>query len=405
MKLNKKGYSNLVIVFMLSTFMTLILFALLLTSYLDSKRVAQIVDSKKAYYFAEAAMNETILEIRNSPAVRPDDQTYMVADAEVTRETTEDPPDCPIRVELNSKYKNAKRKISACFETGAAMTVPLDIVLVTDHSGSMENGSPTSLRVAKDAGKSFVDVVNNKAIQEDVAHRIGVVLFGGSAEKKSSLHSVKSVADMNLIKNAIEENRNCGGSTNIADGIYMAREELKNNGRDDSIKVILILSDGVPQKAYSSCSCRSNECTCSFKDGCNPMSNAYKPHYEGKNEGNCCTNDAIEQAEKAKNEDGFIIFSIHLGKNYKHTADSLCGDDGEDDVDGLAATKKLGRLTLLRVSNEPPDQTLPEPGETRTYYKETDEDEELENIYNEIAESITLPTFGTLSEEVPDPDF
>ena len=65
----------------------------------------------------------------------------------------------------------------------------------------------------------------------------------------------------------------------------------------------------------------------------------------------------------------------------------------------------MGRRTLLRSSSEDPTQDLPESGGgDYAYYFETGDADELDEIYQKIAETITSSTFFEYSEAIPEPD-
>lgn len=116
---------------------------------------------------------------------------------------------------------------------------PLDVVLVIDHSGSMEDfvstllGMQSKLVNAKEAAKAFVDEMN---MTND---RVALVQFDDYASLLQSLSH-----DPIAVKSSIEGITG-GGGTSIDAGLRMAHEELASNGRIDAALVTIILSDGL----------------------------------------------------------------------------------------------------------------------------------------------------------------
>jgi large repetitive protein len=127
--------------------------------------------------------------------------------------------------------------------TGTSYLTPLDAILVIDRSGSMADGSPSSMSHAKTAAINFVRKVFNPMNNPGNANRIGVVSYSNFASKDIQL---SFAADSSLIIskiNALVAN----GSTNIADAFYQASKEMKSRGRTncDVLRSIILLTDGV----------------------------------------------------------------------------------------------------------------------------------------------------------------
>lgn len=107
--------------------------------------------------------------------------------------------------------------------------IVLDLTFSMDSSGSMEWNDPHSLRLI--AAKNFVDAL----LPND---RAAVVDFDSRARLIQSL-----TEDKEQVKKAIDKIDSSGG-TNIADSIKVSNLELITNGRDNSEKVIILLTDG-----------------------------------------------------------------------------------------------------------------------------------------------------------------
>ena len=121
----------------------------------------------------------------------------------------------------------------------------LDIVLIIDESGSMEDCAKydrwnrceiSRIGAAKNAASSFVDkmIINNKTNV-----KIGIVSF--SSKTNDILDPTYNKTDLN---NFIEDNLSPNGGTNIDDAIDSANNMIKSSTADK--KMVILLSDGIP---------------------------------------------------------------------------------------------------------------------------------------------------------------
>jgi uncharacterized protein YegL len=162
-------------------------------------------------------------------------------------------------------------------DTGGTCTAPLDVMLVFDRSDSMTYDSyfPDPVQPLGDAQNgttAFIDVLNT------TNDKVGLVDFYRYAELTHPLSS-----DFSSVKNAVNDVW-VEGWTNIGAGIETAHDELTAHGRDGVKHVIVLLSDGNPNKP--------------------------------KNESNG-TAFALEKANEAK-ADGVVIYTIGWGDNANH---------------------------------------------------------------------------------------
>ncbi|WP_286680056.1 VWA domain-containing protein [Tepidanaerobacter sp. EBM-49] len=132
--------------------------------------------------------------------------------------------------------------------TGTPAPAPVDVVLVIDKSGSMNDrvsGSRTVLYYAKQAAKEFTDT-----ILADSNNRISVVSFSGPqylGDLGSASDATQNIAlssNATSVKNAID-GITANGGTNIEAGFLKAKSILQTSGRQNANKVILLLTDGV----------------------------------------------------------------------------------------------------------------------------------------------------------------
>lgn len=110
-----------------------------------------------------------------------------------------------------------------------------DVMLVLDNSGSMKNNDPGFL-----TGKAVKEFIS----RQDENTRVGMVIFGQSVRLPVALTDV-SLANRENILNSIEDINYEGLFTESPAGIERAIYELKNKGREDAIKSIIFMTDGI----------------------------------------------------------------------------------------------------------------------------------------------------------------
>ena len=114
-------------------------------------------------------------------------------------------------------------------------SLPIDIMLVLDNSGSMKKNDPDFL--VTEAIKEFISQKNENT-------RVGIIIFDGKAQLKISL-TVASFANREAILNSIKEINYTGLYTDFPAAIERAIYELKDNGREDALKSIIFMTDGI----------------------------------------------------------------------------------------------------------------------------------------------------------------
>lgn len=129
---------------------------------------------------------------------------------------------------------------------------PLDIVLVLDVSGSMNdkmgNGDKTKRIVAlKSAVNAFIEKVAEKNTSTDgtaVGHRISIVTFATDSQTIKPLTDVGT--GVNDLKTAVSK-LSTGGATRADLGMQQAKTALNSNLTDQSRdKVVVMFTDGIP---------------------------------------------------------------------------------------------------------------------------------------------------------------
>lgn len=109
----------------------------------------------------------------------------------------------------------------------------VDIMLVADFSGSVIGYEG----FVQDA---FISFVNQFELSEETV-KVGVVTFNSSAYLHCPISS-----DKPHIIDRIENFHAATGNTNMLDAIQISVQELLNNGRPGYKKIIVLVSDGMP---------------------------------------------------------------------------------------------------------------------------------------------------------------
>ena len=173
-----------------------------------------------------------------------------------------------ISKENGADFLTALTALSSASNLSDTATTPLDIVLVLDASGSMDNamgGGDDTKRIAalKSAANSFIDKVaaQNAAVKDAAKqHQVAIVKFAGSKTDKVGNDTyrdgqywynysqvMKTLAPCtNDTKGAFSSQVNAiepAGATNAAAGLELAKGQA---GRSDAKKVVIFFTDGTP---------------------------------------------------------------------------------------------------------------------------------------------------------------
>lgn len=131
----------------------------------------------------------------------------------------------------------------------------LDVLLIIDRSGSMDNavdgyGSPTRIatlkKVLADNNTGFVDRIMDST---DHNSRFAVVTYGDYGERvlnwSDQAASIKNAVKGITILHDYYGNGTVEG-TNYEDGLWVGKEVLGERGNSDRVPVVIFLSDGIP---------------------------------------------------------------------------------------------------------------------------------------------------------------
>ena len=154
-----------------------------------------------------------------------------------------------LKTELNANPYDIWVELKDVSSTACPAIRPkLDVMLVLDVSGSMDDDCPPpicKITDAKNASKFFVTKLNESFDQAGLAN------YSTRAQVLQTL-LVMTTSNKTVLNNSIDSlcrgGYNCGsGTTNIADGIGNATGELTSaRARSDSNKIQILLSDGLP---------------------------------------------------------------------------------------------------------------------------------------------------------------
>jgi hypothetical protein len=123
-----------------------------------------------------------------------------------------------------------------------------DTILVIDTSNSMDDlGNNRPMKDIKTAANKFIDII--AALDNDSVDRIGLVRFDQNGAKEIGLTSANQSPGFTSVKNKVNGLKlfnGIGWNTNYEPGLKLALDELQNNGRKNASKIIIFMTDGIP---------------------------------------------------------------------------------------------------------------------------------------------------------------
>lgn len=166
----------------------------------------------------------------------------------------------------DSDFITALSALSSTSNISSTSTTPLDIVLVLDASGSMDDDMTGGKRIdaLKNAANAFIDEIatQNAGISDaSKRHRVSIVKFAGKKSNKVGNDTyrkdgytynysqvMKSMAECNeTTKGSFEGAINAikpAGATNAAAGMELAHGQTSK--RSDAKKIVIFFTDGTP---------------------------------------------------------------------------------------------------------------------------------------------------------------
>ena len=264
------------------------------------------------------------------------------------------------------KGRNAKVTLTVNgnpYTTSQTSMSKLDIVLVLDNSGSMaygsrgknDNSTPSRIASLESTANDFI----NTMLDKDGNVQIGLVTFSKDVNTSVSFSNYSKKNDLTTAINGMTAN----GGTNLQAGIEKAHDLLKDGGRNDAKKMVIILTDGIP--TFFNYTYYDLLVICGTGDSDNPIP--------------FCSNMRPSDAAKKELDD--------LKKDYS-TADIYTITFGEEEE----AASKLEKINPVETT------------ENHTYKNEKALDaNQLKKLFENISQSLknVLATNGVVTDTIP----
>lgn len=170
-----------------------------------------------------------------------------------------------------SDFLTTLSAMSSTSNSKVTVTTPLDIVMVLDASGSMNDpmgGGDSTKRIdaLKNAANSFIDTIakQNEGIEGvDRQHKVAIVKFAGDETDKVGNDTYRSGGHSYNYSQTMQELTACtvggakglkgtidsikpAGATRADYGMKQAEKNIKTSGRADAKKIVVFFTDGTP---------------------------------------------------------------------------------------------------------------------------------------------------------------
>ncbi len=121
-------------------------------------------------------------------------------------------------------------------EQDTSYSTPVDVMMVLDNSGSMKKNDPQHL---------LPDVVSSFARQLKRNSRLGIILFDETVDLALGLRAASDPGFIGAVAGSVKRIDYSGQRTDIPAGFERAMYELRQSGRKDAQKIIVLLTDGL----------------------------------------------------------------------------------------------------------------------------------------------------------------
>ena len=250
------------------------------------------------------------------------------------------------------------------------LTTPTDIVLVIDYPSGM--GKKSKLDNAKKAATKFAETMLNG---DNV--RMAVVPFIEHVHDDTNFSS-----DLGSVKTAIQKIKaahyvSTKAGTNIQEGLHVARQKLKQSTAEN--KIIIVLTDGAPNRAYDNYATGSKKVGFLKIDTYDPTTTISK---EEANKYNIGTDYRILYAEKDFKYNSSSVDESHLGHKEdriqkKTVSEALFAKRDGYDVYAIGfGIDNDGRKVLQSVASK------------GMYYDSGISETEITGVFNKIAQNV-----------------
>lgn len=274
-----------------------------------------------------------------------------------------------------SDFVTTLSAMSSTSNSTVTVTTPLDIVLVLDASGSMNDpmgGGDSTKRIdaLKSAAKSFIDTIakQNEGIEGvDRQHKVAIVKFAGDETDKVGNDKYRSGGHSYNYSQTMQELTACtvggakglkgtidsiepAGATRADYGMKQAEKNIKTFGREGAKKVVVFFTDGKPT---------------SYSEFDSDVANA-----------------AVTAAKNMKDSKA-TVYTIGIFSGADPAADP--SKKGTSDVNKFmhAVSSNYPSATSYTSDN------LGARAENSDYYKSATNAEELKKVFDDISQAIT----------------
>lgn len=272
-----------------------------------------------------------------------------------------------------SDFVTTLSAMSSTSNSTVTVTTPLDIVMVLDASGSMDDqmgdeNSPKRIDALKSAANSFIDTIAKQ--NEDIEganrqHRVAIVKFAGDETDKVGNDIYRSGGHRYNYSQTMQELTACtvggakglkgtidsiepAGATRADYGMKQAEKNIKISGREGAKKIVVFFTDGKPTSLKK-----------------------FDPSV---------ANDAVTSAKKMKDGKATIYtIGIFDGANPKASVQD-------------SKTSQENKFMQAVSSNYPNATAWDAHGaraENSDYYKSATNAEELKKVFDDISQAIT----------------
>lgn len=276
-----------------------------------------------------------------------------------------------------SDFLTTLSAMSSTSNSTVTVTTPLDIVMVLDASGSMNDpmndpmgGGDSTKRIdaLKNAAKSFIDTIakQNEGIEGvDRQHKVAIVKFAGNETDKvgndtyrSGGHSYNysqtmqgltacTVGGAKSLKGTIDSIKPAG-ATRADYGMKQAEKNIKTSGRADAKKIVVFFTDGTPT---------------SFSD------------FDSK-----VANDAVTAAKNMK-DGGATVYTIGIFDGANPKASVQESKTSQENKFMQAVSSNYPNATAWNTHGTRPENS--------DFYKSATNADELKKVFDDISKAIT----------------
>lgn len=295
--------------------------------------------------------------------------------------------------------------------TSQEISTPVDIVLVLDQSGSMQDPfGNTSRQVAmKSAVRNFISSVHEK-YSDSADHRISIVTFGSDASDLRGWTYVDDAGYTNLDGAVGGLPTNPTGATNIAAAMgraqHLVTDEYNYTGENTNRqKVVVVFTDGVPTTSTDFSTGVANGALKAANNCKNAGATVYSVGiFEGADPSQLYGASGFDRNSDGtvgSNWSDFSFWMIGDIKNYDIPAGNRFLNYLSSNYTGVTNIGiKNYQYTFFGIGYRGWEITRTETRQSSDYYLTANDSSSLNNVFQSIAEQIATPTIDLGSSTV-----